>query len=298
MMQSRAVTRNRPGMRNTHQVLSSRALSARASMLPQESSSTGRPRPRKLRVDSMAMLVLTAEMTTKRMAETTLGTRWRRMIQPKLPPMQREARMYSLWRIWRTSPRTMRARANQPVTPMSRAMLRAFWGDKERFMKEYWQFYWDVPGRRGVYLAGDKAQRDKDGYFFIQGRIDDVLSVAGHRIANAEVESALVAHPKIAEAAVVGKPDEVKGESIVAFVILRVGNEPSPELAKDAIAFVRKTLGPVAAPTEVHFVNDLPKTRSGKIMRRVVKARALGNPVGDISTLMNPEAVDGIPKIV
>jgi acetyl-CoA synthetase len=178
------------------------------------------------------------------------------------------------------------------------SMLRAFWGDKERFMKEYWQFYWDVPGRRGVYLAGDKAQRDKDGYFFIQGRIDDVLSVAGHRIANAEVESALVAHPKIAEAAVVGKPDEVKGESIVAFVILRVGNEPSPELAKDAIAFVRKTLGPVAAPTEVHFVNDLPKTRSGKIMRRVVKARALGNPVGDISTLMNPEAVDGIPKIV
>jgi acetyl-CoA synthetase len=178
------------------------------------------------------------------------------------------------------------------------SMLRAFWGDKERFMKEYWQFYWDVPGRRGVYLAGDKATRDKDGYFFIQGRIDDVLSVAGHRIANAEVESALVAHPKIAEAAVVGKPDEVKGESIVAFVILRVGNEPSPELAKDAIGFVRKTLGPVAAPSEVHFVNDLPKTRSGKIMRRVVKAKALGNPVGDISTLMNPEAVDHIPLIV
>jgi len=178
------------------------------------------------------------------------------------------------------------------------SMLRAFWGDKERFMKEYWQFYWDVPGRRGVYLAGDKATRDKDGYFFIQGRIDDVLSVAGHRIANAEVESALVAHPKIAEAAVVGKPDEVKGESIIAFVILRVGNEPSPELAKDAITFVRKTLGPVAAPSEIHFVNDLPKTRSGKIMRRVVKAKALGNPVGDISTLMNPEAVDGIPKVV
>ena len=177
------------------------------------------------------------------------------------------------------------------------SMLRAFWGDKERFMKEYWQFYWDTP-KRGTYLAGDKATRDKDGYFWIQGRIDDVLSVAGHRIANAEVESALVAHPKIAEAAVVGKPDAVKGESIVAFVILRMGNEPTPELAKDAIAFVRKTLGPVAAPSEVHFVNDLPKTRSGKIMRRVIKAKSLGNPVGDISTLMNPEAVEHIPLIV
>ena len=178
------------------------------------------------------------------------------------------------------------------------SMLRAFWGDKERFMKEYWQFYWDVPGRRGVYLAGDKVTRDKDGYFWIQGRIDDVLSVAGHRIANAEVESALVAHPKVAEAAVVGKPDAVKGESIVAFVILRLGNEPTPELAKDCINFVRKTLGPVAAPSEVHFVNDLPKTRSGKIMRRVIKAKSLGNPVGDISTLMNPEAVEHIPLIV
>ena len=177
------------------------------------------------------------------------------------------------------------------------SMLRAFWGDKERFMKEYWQFYWDTP-KRGTYLAGDKATRDKDGYFWIQGRIDDVLSVAGHRIANAEVESALVAHPKIAEAAVVGKPDAVKGESIVAFAVLNVGVEQSPELAKDAITFVRKTLGPVAAPSEVYFVNDLPKTRSGKIMRRVVKAKCLGNPTGDISTLLNPEAVDGIPLIV
>ncbi|UEC42115.1 MAG: Acetyl-coenzyme A synthetase [Methanothrix sp.] len=176
-------------------------------------------------------------------------------------------------------------------------MLRAFWGDKERFMKEYWQFYWDTP-KRGTYLAGDKATRDKDGYFWIQGRIDDVLSVAGHRIANAEVESALVAHPKIAEAAVVGKPDAVKGESIVAFAVLNVGVEQTPDLAKDAINFVRKTLGPVAAPSEVYFVNDLPKTRSGKIMRRVVKAKCLGNPTGDISTLLNPEAVDGIPLIV
>ena len=178
------------------------------------------------------------------------------------------------------------------------SMLRAFWGDRERFMTEYWEFYWNVPGRRGVYLAGDKATVDKDGYFWIQGRIDDVLSIAGHRIANAEVESAIVAHPKCAEAAVVGKPDEIKGETAVAFVILRVGIEATPGLDKDIITFVRKTMGPVATPSEIHFVNDLPKTRSGKIMRRVVKAKALGNPTGDISTLMNPEAVDGIPKIV
>ena len=124
------------------------------------------------------------------------------------------------------------------------------------------------------------------------------MSVAGHRIANAEVESAIVAHPKAAEAAVIGKPDEIKGESIVAFVILKVGVQPSPELSKDVINHVRKTLGPVAAPQEVHFVNDLPKTRSGKIMRRVVKAKALGNPTGDTSALANPEAVEGIPLIV
>jgi len=177
------------------------------------------------------------------------------------------------------------------------SMLRAFYKDTERYQKEYWSMYWDTP-KRGTYLAGDKATRDKDGYFWIQGRIDDVLSVAGHRIANAEVESAIVAHPKVAESAVVGKPDEIKGESIVAFVILRVGVEPTPDLAKDVRNFVRKTLGPVAMPSEVHFVNDLPKTRSGKIMRRVVKAKALGNPTGDTSALANPEAVDGIPLIV
>ncbi|KUK97547.1 MAG: Acetyl-coenzyme A synthetase [Methanothrix harundinacea] len=177
------------------------------------------------------------------------------------------------------------------------SMLRAFYKDRERYHKEYWEMYWDTP-KRGTYLAGDKATRDKDGYFWIQGRIDDVLSVAGHRIANAEVESAIVAHPKAAEAAVVGKPDEVKGEAIVAFVILKVGVDPSPELGKELITHVRKTLGPVAMPSEIHFVNDLPKTRSGKIMRRVVKAKALGNPTGDVSALANPEAVDGIPLIV
>jgi acetyl-CoA synthetase len=177
------------------------------------------------------------------------------------------------------------------------SMLRAFYGDTERYQKEYWETYWETP-KRGTYLAGDKATRDKDGYWFIQGRIDDVLSVAGHRIANAEVESALVAHPNVAEAAVIGKPDEIKGESIVAFVILNEGVEASDDLKKDVRGFVRKTLGPVAMPSEIHFVADVPKTRSGKIMRRVVKAKCLGNPTGDTSALANPESVDNIPLIV
>jgi len=175
------------------------------------------------------------------------------------------------------------------------SMLRAFYKDPERYNKEYWSTYWDI--RPGTYLAGDKATKDKDGYFTIQGRIDDVLKVAGHRISNAEVESALVAHPKVAEAAVIGKPDEVKGEVIVAFVILKTGVEPSEDLKPVLAKHVRSVLGPVAYPEVVYFVNDVPKTRSGKIMRRVIKAKALGNPVGDISALANPESVDAIPLI-
>ncbi|HQE87737.1 MAG TPA: acetate--CoA ligase, partial [Methanothrix sp.] len=175
------------------------------------------------------------------------------------------------------------------------SMLRAFFRDPERYKKEYWSTYWDI--RPGTYLAGDKATRDKDGYFTIQGRIDDVLKVAGHRISNAEVESALVSHPKVAEAAVIGKPDEVKGEVIVAFVILKSGIEPSEDLKPILAKHVRSVLGPVAYPEVVYFVNDVPKTRSGKIMRRVIKAKALGNPVGDISALANPESVEAIPLI-
>jgi acetyl-CoA synthetase len=175
------------------------------------------------------------------------------------------------------------------------SMLRAFYRDPERYKKEYWQMYWDI--RPGTYLAGDKATKDKDGYFFIQGRIDDVLKVAGHRISNAEVESALVSHPKVAEAAVIGKPDEVKGEVIVAFVILRTGNEESEDLKKELAKHVRTVLGPVAYPEQVYFVKDVPKTRSGKIMRRVIKAKALGNPTGDLSALANPDAVEAIPLI-
>jgi len=175
------------------------------------------------------------------------------------------------------------------------SMLRAFYRDPERYKKEYWSTYWEI--RPGTYLAGDKATKDKDGYFFIQGRIDDVLKVAGHRISNAEVESALVSHPKVAEAAVIGKPDEVKGEVIIAFVILRTGNEESEDLKKELSKHVRSVLGPVAYPEAVYFVKDVPKTRSGKIMRRVIKAKALGNPTGDLSALSNPDAVEAIPLI-
>jgi len=175
------------------------------------------------------------------------------------------------------------------------SMLRAFYKDTVRYQKEYWSTYWEI--RPGTYLAGDKATKDKDGYFTIQGRIDDVLKVAGHRISNAEVESAFVSHPKVGEAAVIGKPDQVKGEVIVAFVSLRGGIEGSDELKKELVKHVRTALGPLASPEAIYFVKDVPKTRSGKIMRRVIKAKAMGLPTGDVSALANPDAVEAIPLI-
>jgi len=185
---------------------------------------------------------------------------------------------------------------NVVITEPYPSMLRAFYRDPERYMKTYWEYYWDK--HPGYYLAGDKARKDKDGYFFIQGRIDDVLNVAGHRIGNSEVESALVSHPSCAEAAVVGKPDEVKGEVIVAFCVLRSGNEPTDQLKKTLVRHVGDNLGKIAAPSEIYFVGDVPKTRSGKIMRRIIKSKAMGKDVGDTSSLANPEAVEAIPKIV
>jgi acetyl-CoA synthetase len=185
---------------------------------------------------------------------------------------------------------------NLVITTPYPTMLRDFYKDPARYMKTYWEHYWKVAP--GAYLAGDKGRVDKDGYFWVQGRIDDVIKVAGHRLGNSEIESAAVSHPKVAEAAVIGKPDAVKGEVIVVFAILRGGVTPSEELKKELKTHIRNTLGPIAIPEEIHFVNDVPKTRSGKIMRRVIRAKAMGQPVGDISTLMNPEAVDGIPKIV
>jgi acetyl-CoA synthetase len=167
-------------------------------------------------------------------------------------------------------------------------MLRGLYKDPERYKNVYWSKYPDT------YLAGDVCRKDSDGYFWVQGRSDDVLNVAGHRIGNSEVESALVSHPKVAEAAVVGKPHELKGESITAFVVLKKGIEPSEDLRKELREHVGDEIGKIARPDEIGFVNDVPKTRSGKIMRRIIRAKAIGEKVGDISTLANPEAVEGI----
>lgn len=168
------------------------------------------------------------------------------------------------------------------------AMFRTLYHDPERYMEAYWSKF------PGLYLSGDVARVDQDGYFWIQGREDDVLNVAGHRISTAEVESALVSHAKVAEAAVVGKPDPVKGEEIFSYVTLKEGYNPSPKLKHLLREHVRKEIGPVASPAYIGFVEDLPKTRSGKIMRRVIKAKVKGEDVGDITTLANPEAVEGL----
>jgi acetyl-CoA synthetase len=159
------------------------------------------------------------------------------------------------------------------------AMLRTIYNDDERYVNQYWSKY---PGK---YTTGDSAKRDKDGYFWIIGRVDDVIKVSGHRLGTAEVESALVSHPAVAEAAAIGLPHEVKGQAIYTFVILRSGFAPSAELAEELRQHVATHMGPIARPEEVKFADKLPKTRSGKIMRRVLKARTQGLPEGDISTL-------------
>ena len=169
-------------------------------------------------------------------------------------------------------------------------MLRGLYKAPDKYMETYWKKF------PNTYLAGDVARKDDDGYFWVQGRADDVLKVSGHRIGNSEVESALVSHTKVAEAAVIGKPHKVKGESIVAFVVLKKGAEPKDELRVELRDHVGKELGKIACPDEVWFVKDVPKTRSGKIMRRVIRAKAIGEPVGDISTLADPETVDEIGR--
>jgi acetyl-CoA synthetase len=159
-------------------------------------------------------------------------------------------------------------------------MLRSIWGDKARYKQTYWS---EV---KGAYFAGDGARRDKDGYFWIVGRIDDVLNVAGHRLGTAEVESALVSHEAVAEAAVVGRPDELKGQGVVCFVTLKQGVMAKPELGEALKKHVRTVIGPVATPDEIRFTEALPKTRSGKIMRRLLKEIAAGKTVtGDTTTL-------------
>jgi acetyl-CoA synthetase len=160
------------------------------------------------------------------------------------------------------------------------SMLRGIWGDPERFKATYWS---EV---KGSYFTGDGCRQDKDGYFWIVGRIDDVLNVAGHRIGTAEIESALVSHPSVAEAAVVGRPDELKGQALVCFVTLKSGQKATPELKAELRNHVGKEIGPVAKPDDVRFADALPKTRSGKIMRRLLKQVASGVEIkGDTTTL-------------
>ncbi|QWK09586.1 MAG: acetate--CoA ligase [Thermoflexus hugenholtzii] len=158
-------------------------------------------------------------------------------------------------------------------------MTRTLYGDPDRYVQVYWSKY------PGWFFTGDSARRDEDGYFYIIGRVDDVLKVSGYRLGTAEIESALVAHPAVAEAAAIGLPHEVKGEGIHCYVILKAGYTPSEALAEELRQHVAQLIGPIARPEAIHFVDKLPKTRSGKIMRRVLRARALGLPEGDLSTL-------------
>ena len=160
-------------------------------------------------------------------------------------------------------------------------MLRTLYRDPDRYVEAYWSRY----AEQGWYLPGDSARRDEDGYIWVIGRIDDVIKVSGYRLGTAEIESALVSHPAVAEAAVIGVPDELRGNHINAYCILRQGFEASEKLKHDLKDHVGHEMGPIAKPTEVFIVNSLPKTRSGKIMRRVLRAQALGQDVGDISTL-------------
>jgi len=166
------------------------------------------------------------------------------------------------------------------VTKPFPSMLRTIWGDDERYQKTYWS---EIPG---VYFAGDGARRDEHGYFWIMGRVDDVINVSGHRLGTAEIESALVSHEAVAEAAVVGKPDEIKGQAIAAFVTLEGGRQGTEELKTELRAHVAKEIGSLAKPDDIRFTDTLPKTRSGKIMRRLLRELAAGNRiVGDTTTL-------------
>jgi acetyl-CoA synthetase len=170
--------------------------------------------------------------------------------------------------------------------------MRTVFGDHERFIQTYFSTY---PGK---YFTGDGCRRDADGYYWITGRVDDVINVSGHRMGTAEVESALVAHPKVSEAAVVGYPHDIKGQGIYAYVTLMTGEEPSEALRKELVGWVRKEIGPIASPDVIQFAPGLPKTRSGKIMRRILRKIAENDfgSLGDTSTLADPGVVDDLIK--
>ena len=168
--------------------------------------------------------------------------------------------------------------------------MRTVYGDHERFIQTYFTTF---PGR---YFTGDGCRRDEDGYYWITGRVDDVINVSGHRMGTAEVESALVAHAKVAESAVVGYPHDIKGQGIYAYVTLNAGEEPSEELRAELRQWVRKEIGPIATPDLIQWAPGLPKTRSGKIMRRILRKVAADDfaELGDTSTLADPGVVDDL----
>jgi acetyl-CoA synthetase len=168
------------------------------------------------------------------------------------------------------------------------SMLRGIYGDPERYKATYWSKF------PGMYFTGDGARRDEVGDYWLMGRVDDVMNVAGHRLSTTEIESALVDDQRVAEAAVVGRPDELTGEAIFSFVILKSGTEPSPALGEELRQHVAQKIGPVARPRQVMFTPDLPKTRSGKIMRRLLRDIATGRPLGDTTTLADTTVVETI----
>jgi len=173
-------------------------------------------------------------------------------------------------------------------------MLRTIWGDDARYVDTYFSKW---PGRPDLYFPGDGAKRDEDGFYWILGRVDDVLNVAGHRIGTMEVESALVEHPAVAEAAVVGKSHELKGQAIAAFVTLREGFKYEAALREELRQFVGEKIGAIARPDDILFSADLPKTRSGKIMRRLLRDIAEGRALGDTTTLADPNVVNSLKEM-
>ncbi len=166
------------------------------------------------------------------------------------------------------------------------SMLRGIYGDPERFVTQYWSRC-----SKDIYFTGDGAKKDDEGYYWLLGRVDDVLNVAGHRIGTMEVESALVDHPKVAEAAVVGRTHEIKGQALAAFVTVKEGTTPSEALADELKRHVAQKIGAIARPDDIIFSADLPKTRSGKIMRRLLRDIAEGKALGDTTTLADPAVV-------
>lgn len=180
------------------------------------------------------------------------------------------------------------AEGNLVIAQSWPGQMRTVWGDHDRFFQTYFTTF---PGK---YTTGDGARRDEEGYYWITGRVDDVINVSGHRMGTAEVESALVLHKSVAEAAVVGVPHDIKGQGIYAYVTLNANETPSEELRQTLVKWVRSEIGPIATPDVIQFAPGLPKTRSGKIMRRILRKIAEGDKsgLGDISTLADPSVVD------